>query len=250
MDGQRFDEVTKALAAGASRRAVLRTALGGMGAGLLALVGVTKASATDTLSCIDDCNQRFQPGLARGQCISTCATDTLSCIDNCEQRFEPGLALVQCISSCTTGDEDDEGGNGGGTPCGPTTCPEGQVCCNESCGICTPPGGSCIQIFCGDDGGEDPGPSLVACGGITGEACPEGFTCVDDPTDDCDPATGGADCLGVCQRTCQSDADCLDGDSDACTGAACEEGTCVYFIVTCAPGFVCCGNGECCARRG
>ena len=35
MDGQRFDEVTKAFATGTSRRAVLRTALGGMSAGLL-----------------------------------------------------------------------------------------------------------------------------------------------------------------------------------------------------------------------
>ena len=32
--------------------------------------------------------------------------------------------------------------------CGNTTCPQGQVCCNASCGICTPPGGACIQVFC------------------------------------------------------------------------------------------------------
>jgi hypothetical protein len=184
MDGQRFDEVTKALAAGTSRRTVLRTALGGMGAGLLALVGIRNASATDTLSCIDECNQ-LEPGLARAQCIQSCATDTLSCLDDCQERFEPGLARAQCVCACTTGgdtvcegnfvvDEETcecvcpadridclpgqtlnletcecEGGNGGGTPCGPTTCPEGQVCCNESCGICTEPEGSCIEMFCG-----------------------------------------------------------------------------------------------------
>ncbi len=33
-------------------------------------------------------------------------------------------------------------------PCGDHLCPEGQVCCNHSCGICTPPGGMCIQEFC------------------------------------------------------------------------------------------------------
>jgi len=33
-------------------------------------------------------------------------------------------------------------------PCGDATCPAGQVCCNASCGICTPPGGACIQIAC------------------------------------------------------------------------------------------------------
>jgi hypothetical protein len=26
----------------------------------------------------------------------------------------------------------------------------GQVCCNESCGICTPPDGVCIMIACVD----------------------------------------------------------------------------------------------------
>jgi hypothetical protein len=38
------------------------------------------------------------------------------------------------------------------------------------------------------------------CGGIAGIPCAEGFTCVDDPNDDCDPRQGGADCGGICQR--------------------------------------------------
>lgn len=36
------------------------------------------------------------------------------------------------------------------TKCGPNVCGRGLVCCNESCGICTPPNGSCIMLFCGD----------------------------------------------------------------------------------------------------
>lgn len=36
----------------------------------------------------------------------------------------------------------------GGEACGDTTCGDGLVCCNSSCGICTPPGGACIQIAC------------------------------------------------------------------------------------------------------
>jgi glycosyltransferase involved in cell wall biosynthesis len=32
------------------------------------------------------------------------------------------------------------------------------------------------------------------CGGLAGFPCPDGFECVDDPSDSCDPATGGADC--------------------------------------------------------
>jgi hypothetical protein len=34
------------------------------------------------------------------------------------------------------------------TPCGDTVCTGGDVCCNASCGICTPPDGACIQIAC------------------------------------------------------------------------------------------------------
>ena len=32
--------------------------------------------------------------------------------------------------------------------CGPVLCGAGEVCCNSSCGICTEPGGACIEIAC------------------------------------------------------------------------------------------------------
>jgi hypothetical protein len=38
------------------------------------------------------------------------------------------------------------------------------------------------------------------CGGIAGFPCPEGKKCVDDPSDNCDPARGGADCAGICVK--------------------------------------------------
>ena len=38
------------------------------------------------------------------------------------------------------------------------------------------------------------------CGGIAGIPCPEGYTCVDNPCDSCNPKTGGADCGGLCRR--------------------------------------------------
>ena len=38
------------------------------------------------------------------------------------------------------------------------------------------------------------------CGGFAGIACAEGYVCVDDPSDDCDPNQGGADCGGICQK--------------------------------------------------
>jgi hypothetical protein len=36
------------------------------------------------------------------------------------------------------------------------------------------------------------------CGGIAGIPCPGDGQCVDDPSDDCDPKNGGADCGGIC----------------------------------------------------
>jgi hypothetical protein len=38
------------------------------------------------------------------------------------------------------------------------------------------------------------------CGGIAGFPCPDGYICVDDPHDGCDPEAGGADCGGMCQK--------------------------------------------------
>lgn len=37
------------------------------------------------------------------------------------------------------------------------------------------------------------------CGGIAGFPCPAGMQCVEDPSDDCDPTKGGADCPGICK---------------------------------------------------
>ena len=46
--------------------------------------------------------------------------------------------------------------------------------------------------------------------------------------------------------TCLQDSDCADGVTDPCSGASCDSGICTFFIVSCIPGFVCCGNGACC----
>lgn len=45
------------------------------------------------------------------------------------------------------------------------------------------------------------------CGGIAGVPCPEGFTCVDDPSDTCDPNNSGADCGGFCEKEKKPDCD-------------------------------------------
>jgi hypothetical protein len=57
---------------------------------------------------------------------------------------------------------------------------------------------------------EKPQPEVIQCGGFAGVECPAGRTCVDDLSDDCDPAIGGADCIGVC--VVQDDPACDYGD--------------------------------------
>jgi hypothetical protein len=44
----------------------------------------------------------------------------------------------------------------------------------------------------------DPEDKFPACGGIAGLSCPDSLICIDDPSDNCDPKNGGADCIGIC----------------------------------------------------
>jgi len=60
-----------------------------------------------------------------------------------------------------------------GERCGSLSCALGEVCCNASCEICTPPGGSCIAVICEPSDLEPPDASSV-CGDrscLSGELC-------------------------------------------------------------------------------
>ena len=59
-----------------------------------------------------------------------------------------GLALLATLSFAAPGCG--HSGAGGGVACGKARCAVGDVCCNASCGICTPPGGVCTQQVCSD----------------------------------------------------------------------------------------------------
>jgi hypothetical protein len=53
------------------------------------------------------------------------------------------------------------------------------------------------------------GPCAPFCGGFAGLACPGSGTCVDNPTDGCDPSGGGADCASLCR--CEVEDFCDEG---------------------------------------
>jgi hypothetical protein len=73
-------------------------------------------------------------------------------------------------------------------------------------------------------------PAPLVCGGLTAAKCPQGYHCVDDPADNCDPATG-LDCSGICVlgeelpscgglagASCPAGYVCTDDPADACSG--------------------------------
>lgn len=119
-----------------------------------------------------------------------------------------------------------------GQPCGGLlglACDEGEFCHYEpgqfcgaadATGMCMTKPEVCIEIYapvCGCDDTTYANSCFAAaagvgishegeceqvggqfCGGFGNLPCPDGFECVDDANDDCDPANGGADCGGVC----------------------------------------------------
>ena len=67
-----------------------------------------------------------------GNCPGSCSVIAL-----CVEGYSWDDATCSCVPNA-------------GDACGAVTCPSGQVCCNASCGICTPPGGACIQVVCAE----------------------------------------------------------------------------------------------------
>lgn len=166
-----------------------------------------------------------------------------------------------------------------GQPCGKNVCDPGMVCCNESCGICTPPGGACIQLACEDDA---PPPERQRCGKTVCEAgmvccnascgvctppggactqqicedepaprascaatlCPVGHDCVEtDKGAECVPQGGGAGCAAT---LCPVGTDCVETDK----GAQCvpRDGGASCAVTLCPPDTYCddiSGKAEC-----
>lgn len=105
----------------------------------------------------------------------------------------------------------------GGFRIEPTSCPAGYEC--RGAALAWDGTGKCYQ----------------RCGGFAGFGCDGGLTCIDDPVDDCDPATGGADCGGIC----------IEGDVASCelVGCPADGSSCT----NCFGGWTCLPEGRVCA---
>jgi hypothetical protein len=142
-----------------------------------------------------------------------------------------------------------------GEACGTSTCQEGEFCCNESCGICAPKGGGCIQLFCEPE--PDSGVGGVQCGNVTcapgQECCNEscgicvepGGACIQVECEDRTPASGI--CVKNSNDACTTDADCISG---GCGGELCFNPAVSDGVSTCectAPAVKGCGcvSGQC-----
>ena len=93
---------------------------------------------------LPNCNQICVPDVPAHERECTDDTDCgpIYCVTTpCEQ---PVCRGHQCVVPRHVPDQ-------GGEPCGDNHCRGSSYCCNESCGICAPEGGACLQIACSPD---------------------------------------------------------------------------------------------------
>ena len=120
-----------------------------LAAAMLAMsCGVTEAEVTTDAT--GTASQDLSSNACRWQC-DPCPPNRY-CTMSCRQIGNCGSACT-AIGLCIEGYHWDDTAcaclpNAGGEPCGDKVCGAGMVCCNASCGICTPPDGACIQIAC------------------------------------------------------------------------------------------------------
>lgn len=216
MDGSRFDELTRRLAAGSiSRRGLLR-GLGG--ASLAAVLGPRVAEAKGGNSaCAHFCAAVFGADTpAAGQCTSQAAHGTGMCY------------------AC--------GPKGGGdqTLCGATCIPASSCCTNDDC-----PSGQCLTC-------DETHACVTTCG--TNQHCDASGNCVaDDPCaavtcEECQACSGGA-CVAANDGDPCSTGTCSNGAcvaSDPCAGVTCPEcQTCSNGVCVAANEGLGCSGGTC-----
>jgi hypothetical protein len=100
------------------------------------------------------CTQQVcEPTVGEPCGTNTCGTGEFCCNSSCgicapvggfctQQVCEPAPVVEAVVAPTSEASL--------GQPCGNNRCGSGEFCCNESCGICAPKGGSCTQQVCTD----------------------------------------------------------------------------------------------------
>jgi hypothetical protein len=164
-------------------------------------------------SCVDDPTDDCDPERGGADCGGTCACQVLAlCVEG--SVFDDSPEVCACVPA----PESD--------PCALVDCPPDRPRCEVVDGE-----GVCREA--------PPAPDGPFCGGFAGIQCPGAGSCIDDPTDDCDPERGGFDCGGVC--ACQALALCIEGTifDDSADVCACVPDPCTTTLLLCAPGTSC-----------
>ena len=226
MDGQRFDELTRTLAMGASRRGVLRGVAGGIGAALLAALGRRPGAAAPN-ACAQAC--AFEPkGPRQAACKQACR--------QCNGNFNQ-VCFGNQITCCAGGEccFDEQTGN---------------VTCSTQLPACPDPlvrsGCACV---CPTDceSGEFPDPDQ-GCNCVPLPSCDAGGApdnCVTGAVADCGPdgacgcvenVDGGTTCIErMCGTPCTTGADCPNGACVSVPGCCSNDAT-PFCAVPCGTG--------------
>lgn len=251
MDGNRFDQISKLIGAGASRRSILKGLLGLSGAAVAASARPSGADAR-TIGSRPTIPPPSEPVCTPGHQFCGGEGAAFCC--------PPG----RCFDGRCCPDDETEG-------CGDSCCPVGQcttsgACCatGHPCGtICCPDGSSCgrngnTDICCGGSVGGVPCgyeccPTAEQCCDL--ECCPPGSICIGEalccPPDlicgtVCCNGPGRQCCDEICLQTgqCCGDGDCQHSPS-TCQTAFCDNDHVCQLSDPCAgaaPGTVCCGG--------
>jgi hypothetical protein len=102
--------------------------------------GIAGTKCPGVGQCVDDLNDTCDPSAGSADCggggVCVCK-QTVACPVNSKWNGSPSVCACEPTVIVIN-------------KCGDNLCGAGEYCCNESCGICAPIGGACIQLYCGD----------------------------------------------------------------------------------------------------